>query len=89
MPEKSKDTTDKKDEEVAAKNKDLQDLRGEVGILKKYISDKTIKEASDKAAKDKKAKEEAFESRRLSKNISGLKGLQGLQSGLGKQSFKK
>ena len=31
MAEVSKEKTDKKDEDVAAKNKDLQTLRGEVG----------------------------------------------------------
>jgi hypothetical protein len=77
MSEKnSKETTDKKDEEVAAKNKDLQDLRGEVGILKKYIKSKVDKEAED-----------AYEKKRLSKNIKGLKGLQGLSGSLGQQKI--
>jgi hypothetical protein len=85
MAENSKDTTDKKDEDVAAKNKDLEALRGEVGILKQYIATKKEKEAKE----TKKTAEETYQKNRLSKNISGLSGLQGLQPGLGKQSFKK
>ena len=81
MAKNSKDTTDKKDEDVSAKNKDLQDLRGEVGVLKKYIGAKIIKEKKD--AKDEK--EANYQKNRLSKNISGLKGLQGLSSSLGNQ----
>lgn len=81
MSKNSKDTTDKKDEEVAAKNKDLQNLRGEVGILKQYISSKVAKEAKE----SKKEKEDAYEKGRLSKNIKGLKGLQGLSGSLGQQ----
>jgi hypothetical protein len=91
----SKDTTGKSDADVAAKNKDLQDLKGEVGIVKKYIADKAAKETADatvKAAKDAKeakaTKEKNYESNRLSKNIKGLSGLQGLNLGLGQQSFK-
>ena len=81
MAENSKEKKDKKDEEVAAKNKDLQDLSGEVGILKKYIGAKIIKEKKD--AKDEK--EANYQKNRLSKNISGLKGLKGLSSSLGNQ----
>ena len=73
----SKDTTNKSDAEVAAKDKDLQDLKGEVGIVKKYIAAKTAKEAKDTAEKNK-----------LSKTIKGLKGLESLSPGLGQQSFK-
>jgi hypothetical protein len=80
----SKEKTDKKDEDVAAKNKDLQDLKGEVGILKKYISDKATKET----ATTKKTNEETYQKNRLSKNISGLGKLQTLNPGLGQQSFK-
>lgn len=91
MSEKnSKETTDKKDEEVAAKNKDLQDLRGEVGILKQYIktrAEKDVAEAKDKAKQVKKAKEDAYEKGRLSRNIKGLKGLQGLSGSLGQQKI--
>jgi Zn/Cd-binding protein ZinT len=92
----SKEKTDKKDEDVAAKNKDLQDLKGEVGIVKKYITDKTAKETADAAAKAvkdakeaKATKEKNYESNRLSKNIKGLGSLSGLNLGLGQQSFKK
>ena len=80
----SKDTTGKKDEEVAAKNIDLQNLKGEVGILKQYIT----KKATEEAAKTKKENEEAYQKNRLSKNISGLSSLEGLTNTLGKQSFK-
>lgn len=80
----SKDTTGKKDEEVAAKNKDLETLRGEVGILKQYIT----KKATEEETKKKKENEEAYQKNRLSKNISGLASLQGLSNTLGKQSFK-
>ena len=73
----SKEKTDKKDEDVAAKNKDLQDLKGEVGIVKKYITTKNAKEA-----------EENYQKNRLSKKIIGLGGLASLSPGLGKQSFK-
>ena len=85
----SKDTTDKKDEEVAAKNKDLQTLRGEVDIVKQYIKTKADTEAKKTAKETKETKEENYQKNRLSKNISGLSGLAGLQPGLGKQSFKK
>lgn len=88
MSKNSKDTTDKKDEEVAAKNKDLQNLRGEVGILKQYIktrAEKDVAEEKDKAKQNKKAREEAYENSRLSRNIKGLKGLQGLSGSLGQQ----
>jgi len=78
MPKTSTDTSNKSDAELAAKNKDISDLRGEVGALKKYIGGKAAKEAKD-----------AEESRRLSKNIKGLGRLGGLNSGLGNQSFKK
>jgi len=81
----SKDTTDKKDEDVAAKNKDLETLRGEVGVLKQYIATKKEKEAKE----TKKTAEETYQKNRLSKNIKGLGGLAGLQPGLGQQSFKK
>jgi len=81
----SKEKTDKKDEEVAAKNKDLQTLRGEVDIVKQYIATKNDKEAKEV----KKTAEETYQKNRLSKNIKGLSGLQGLQPGLGQQSFKK
>jgi len=81
----SKEKTDKKDEDVAAKNKDLQDLKGEVGIVKKYITDKTAKEAKE----NKKTAEETYQKNRLSKTIKGLSGLEGLNLGLGQQSFKK
>jgi hypothetical protein len=77
MADNSKDTTDKKDEDVAAKNKDVQDLKGEVGIVKKYITTKNEKEA-----------EENYQKNRLSKKIIGLGGLASLSPGLGKQSFK-
>jgi hypothetical protein len=81
----SKDTTDKKDEDVAAKNKDFDALKSEVGILKQYIATKKEKETKEA----KKTAEETYQKNRLSKNISGLSGLAGLQPGLGKQSFKK
>jgi hypothetical protein len=81
----SKDTTDKKDEDVAAKNKDLQTLRGEVDIVKQYIKNKTEKETKE----DKKTAEETYQKNRLSKTIKGLSGLEGLNLGLGQQSFKK
>jgi len=84
MADNSKDTTDKKDEDVAAKNKDLQDLKGEVGIVKKYITTKNDKEAKE----DKKTAEENYQKNRLSKKIIGLGGLASLSPGLGKQSFK-
>ena len=89
MAEVSKDSTGKKDEEVAAKNKDLQDLKGEVGILKQYIKIKAEKETKDTEKKTKETKEKNYEKSRLSKNISGLSGLASLSPGLGKQSFKK
>lgn len=85
MVENSKDTTGKSDAEVAAKNKALEDLKGEVGILKKYIA--TKKEKEDKETKE--ANEKSYEKNRLSKNISGLAKLQGLNNTLGQQSFKK
>jgi hypothetical protein len=88
MAENSKENTDKKDEDVAAKNKDLQSLRSEVGILKQFISAKADKEAKETAEKNKKAAETAWEKKRLSKNVKGLGGLAGLQPGLGQQSFK-
>lgn len=81
----SKDTTDKSDAEVAAKDKDLQDLRGEVDIVKQYIKTKNTKEAKE----DKKTAEENYQKNRLSKKIIGLGGLASLSPGLGKQSFKK
>lgn len=83
MANVSKDTTNKSDQEVSAKNKDLQNLRGEVGILKQYISSKVAKEAKE----SKKEKEDAYEKGRLSKNIKGLKGLQGLSGSLGQQKI--
>jgi predicted nucleic acid-binding Zn-ribbon protein len=99
MSTNSKDTTDKKDEDVAAKNKDLQNLRNEVGIVKKYINAKKVEddktktdvESAKKYIKDKTDKEvkEAYESNRLSKKIKGLGKLEGLNLGLGQQSFKK
>ena len=85
MAEVSKDSTGKKDEEVAAKNKDLQTLRGEVDIVKQYIKTKNTKEAKEA----KETKEANYQKNRLSKNISGLSGLASLSPGLGKQSFKK
>lgn len=88
MADNSKDTTNKKDEDVAAKNKDLQDLKGEVGILKKYIADKATVEAAKTTAENKKTAKENYEKGRLSKNIKGLKGLESLSPGLGQQSFK-
>ena len=81
----SKDTTNKKDEDVAAKNKDLQNLKGEVDIVKQYITTKNAKEAKE----NKKTAEENYQKNRLSKNIIGLGGLASLSPGLGKQSFKK
>lgn len=89
MAEVSKDSTGKKDEEVAAKNKDLQDLKGEVGILKQYIKSKAEQEAKDTEKKTKETKEANYQKGRLSKNISGLSGLASLSPGLGQQSFKK
>lgn len=80
----SKDTTGKSDAEVAAKNKALEDLKGEVGILKKYISTKAAKEAKE----TKEANEKTYEKNRLSKNLTGLGKLQGLNTALGQQSFK-
>lgn len=80
----SKDTTDKKDDDVAAKNKDLESLRSEVGILKQYIKSKTEQEDKE----NKKTAKENYEKGRLSKNIKGLSGLSGLNLGLGQQSFK-
>jgi len=84
----SKDTTDKKDDDVAAKNKDLESLRSEVGILKQYIKSKAETEAAKTTAENKKTAKENYEKGRLSKNIKGLSGLAGLQPGLGQQSFK-
>lgn len=84
MAENSKDTTGKSDSEVAAKNKALEDLKGEVGILKKYIA--TKKEKEDKETKE--ANEKSYEKNRLSKNLTGLAKLQGLNTALGQQSFK-
>jgi hypothetical protein len=84
MAENSKDTTGKSDAEVAAKNKALEDLKGEVGILKKYIA--TKKEKEDKETKE--ANEKSYEKNRLSKNLTGLAKLQGLNNTLGQQSFK-
>jgi hypothetical protein len=89
MAEVSKEKTDKKDEDVAAKNKDLQTLRGEVDIVKQYIKSKAEKEAKDTAKETKETKEANYQKGRLSKNISGLSGLASLSPGLGKQSFKK
>ena len=89
MAEVSKEKTDKKDEDIAAKNKDLQTLRGEVDIVKQYIKSKAEKEAKDTAKTTKETKESNYQKNRLSKNISGLSGLEGLNLGLGKQSFKK
>lgn len=80
----SKDTTGKKDEEVAAKNIDLQNLKGEVGILKQYIT----KKATEEEAKTKKDTEATYQKNRLSKNISGLSSLEGLTNTLGKQQVK-
>ena len=80
----SKENTEKKDEDVAAKNKDLQDLRGEVGILKQYIN----KKAAEEEDKKKKENEAAYQKNRLSKNIKGLSKLEGLTNTLGQQSFK-
>ena len=85
----SKDTTGKSDAEVAAKDKDLQTLRGEVDIVKQYIKTKAEKEARDTAKTTKETKEANYQKNRLSKNISGLSGLASLSPGLGKQSFKK
>ena len=89
MAEVSKEKTDKKDEDIAAKNKDLQTLRGEVDIVKQYINAKATAEAKKTAAENKKKADEAWEKKKLSKNVKGLGGLAGLQPGLGKQSFKK
>jgi hypothetical protein len=89
MAENSKDTTDKKDEEVAAKNKDLKTLRGEVDIVKQYIKSKAEKEAKETAKETKENKESNYQKNRLSKNIKGLSVLEGLNLGLGQQSFKK
>lgn len=83
MAKNSKDTTGKKDVEVPAKNKDIQDLRGEVGILKQYIGSKIEKEKREAKA----AKESDYQKNRLSKNITGLKGLKGLSSSLGNQKI--
>lgn len=80
----SKDTTDKKDDDVAAKNKDLESLRSEVGILKQYMKSKTEQEDKE----NKKTAKETYEKNRLSKNIKGLSGLESLSPGLGQQSFK-
>ena len=85
----SKDTTNKSDAEAAAKNKDFENLKGEVSILKQYINAKATAEAKKTAAENKKKTEEAWEKKRLSKNVKGLGGLAGLQPGLGQQSFKK
>ena len=89
MAEVSKEKTDKKDEDIAAKNKDLQTLRGEVDIVKQYIKSKAETEAKKTAKETKETKEANYQKSRLSKNISGLSGLQELQPGLGQQSFKK
>ena len=89
MADNSKEKTDKKDEDVAAKNKDLQDLRGEVDIVKQYINSKADAEAKKTEKEAKETKEANYQKNRLSKNISGLSGLAGLQPGLGQQSFKK
>lgn len=85
MADNSKETTDKKDDDVAAKNKDLESLRSEVGILKQYIKSKAEKEDKE----EKKTAKETYEKNRLSKNIKGLGGLEGLSPALGQQSFKK
>jgi len=89
MAENSKEKTDKKDDDVAAKNKDLQTLRGEVDIVKQYIKSKAEKEAKDTEKTTKETKEANYQKNRLSKNIKGLSGLEGLNLGLGQQSFKK
>jgi hypothetical protein len=88
MSTNSKDTTNKSDDDVAAKNKDLEALRGEVGVLKQFIKSKADTEAKKIAKETKETKEANYQKNRLSKNISGLSGLAGLQPGLGKQSFK-
>jgi hypothetical protein len=99
MSTNSKENTEKKDDDVAAKNTDLENLRGEVNILKKFIGNKEVKNANiesdvksvKKYVKDKTEKETkaALEKKKLSKNIKGLGALAGLQPGLGQQSFKK
>jgi hypothetical protein len=89
MADNSKETTDKKDEDVAASNKALKDLKGEVGFLKQYIAVKAQVEEKKTAAENKKKDKENYEKKRLSKNIKGLEKLSGLNLGLGKQSFKK
>ena len=85
----SKDTTDKSDAEAAAKDKDFKSLQSEVGILKQYINAKAVAEAKKTAAETKKKADEAWEKKKLSKNVKGLGKLEGLQPALGQQSFKK
>lgn len=77
MAENSKDTTNKSDAEAAARNKDFENLKGEVSILKQYIKKKADTEAKATAEKSK-----------LSKTVKGLGQLATLQPGLGQQSFK-
>ena len=84
MTDNSKDTTDKSDAEAAAKNKDFDALKSEVGVLKQLFKTKAEKEAKE----DKETKEENYQKNRLSKKIIGLGGLASLSPGLGKQSFK-
>lgn len=84
----SKDTTNKSDAEAAARNKDFENLKGEVDILKQYINAKATTEAKKKADETKKKAQDAWEKSKLSKNIKGLGKLATLQPGLGQQSFK-
>jgi len=84
----SKDTTNKTDAEAAAKNKDFDALKSEVGVLKQFIKSKAEKEAKDTAKTTKETKEANYQKNRLSRNIKGLGSLAGLQPGLGQQSFK-
>lgn len=85
----SKDTTNKSDAEAAARNKDFENLKGEVDIVKQYIKNKAEKEAKDTEKTTKETKESNYQKNRLSKNIKGLSALEGLNLGLGQQSFKK
>jgi len=85
MAENSKDTLDKAATELAARDKSIKDLTSDVSALKQYIGAKKIAEdTKTKADNDKTEK-----ANRLSKNISGLGKLSGLNLGLGQQSFKK
>jgi hypothetical protein len=72
----SKDSTEKPDKELAARDSQIADLRADVGILKQHINNRATAEA--KAASNK---------RKLSNTVQGLGRLSGLQNTLGTQSI--